>query len=52
MYFGNCGLAKRWLDKYPKSAISQNLWTSNMLNVLKNISSHKGGTFIILIDHR
>ena len=52
MYFRIYRLAKRRLDKYLKSAVSQYPLTSNMVNALKHISSHQGGTFIILIDHR
>ena len=37
MYFGNYGLAKRPLDKYLKSAVSQYPSTSNMVKVLKHI---------------
>ena len=36
MYLGNYGLAKRGLDKYLKSAISQNPSTSNIVKTLKH----------------
>ena len=50
MYFGNYGLAKKGLDKYLKSAVSQYPSTSNMVNVPKHLSNYPGGTFIILDD--
>ena len=37
MYFGNSGLAKRRLDKYLKSAVSQYASTSNMVKAPKHI---------------
>ena len=52
MYFRSYGLAKRPLDKYLKSAVSQYPSTSNMVNAIKHISNHHGGTFVILIDHQ
>ena len=52
MYFGNYGLAKRRLDKYLRSAVSQYPSTSNMVKALKHIRSYHGGTFIVLVDHR
>ena len=52
MYFRSYGLAKRSLDKYLKSAVSQYPSTSNMVKALKHISNHHGGTFIILIDEQ
>ena len=52
MYFRNYGLAKKGLDKYLKSAISQSPVTSTMVNTPKHLSNYHGGTFIILIDHR
>ena len=51
MYFPNYGVAKRRLDKYLKSAVSQYPSTSNMVKTLKHNSNNHGGTFIILIDH-
>ena len=51
MYFRGYGLAKRRLDKYLKSAVSQYPSTSNMVNVIKHISNLQGGTFMILIHH-
>ena len=51
MYFRNYVLAKRRLDKYLKSVISQYPSTSNMLNVLKHVSNHHGGIFTMVIDH-
>ena len=35
MYFGNYGVAKKDLDKYLKSAVSQYPSTSNMVKPLK-----------------
>ena len=52
MYFRNYGLAKRGLDKYLKSAVSQYPSTSNMVKAPKHLSHYHGGTFIILIDHQ
>ena len=52
MYFPNYGLAKRRLDKYLKSAVSQYPSTSSIVKALKHISDHHGGNFMILIDHR
>ena len=52
MYFRSYGLAKRRLDKSLKSAVSQYPSTSNMVKLLKHVSSHGGGTFMIPIDHR
>ena len=52
MYFRSYGLAKRRLDKYLKSAVSQYPSKSNMVKALKHISNHHGGTFFILLDHR
>ena len=51
MYFRSYAVAKRPLDKYLKSAVSQYPSTSNMLTALKHISNHRGGTFIIVIYH-
>ena len=50
MYFRNYGLAKRRLDKYLKSVVSKYPSTTNMVKGLKNISNHRGGSFIILAD--
>ena len=47
MYFRSYGLAKRRLDNYLQSAISQDPSISNMVKVLKHISNDKRGTFII-----
>ena len=52
MYFRSYGLAKRRLDKYLKSVVSEYHSTSNMLTALKHISNHHGGIVIILIDHQ
>ena len=52
MYFPNYGLAKRRLDNYLKSGVSQYPSTSNIVKTLKHISNHHGATFIVLIDHR
>ena len=52
MYFISYGVAKRRLDKYIKSAVSQYPPTRNMVKALKHISNHHGGTLIIVIDHR
>ena len=52
MHFRNYGLAKKGLDKYLKSAISQNRSTSNMVKMQEHLPNFHGGTFITLIDHR
>ena len=52
MYFPNYGLPKARLGKYQKSAVSQYPSKGNMLNALKHTSSHRGGTYIKLIDYR
>ena len=52
MYFRNYGLAKKGLDKYLKSAISQYPSTSNMVNTPKHLSNYRSGIFIKLIEHR
>ena len=52
MYFRSYRLDKTRLDKYLNSVVSQYPSTNNMVNVLKHISNYKGGTFIILTDHR
>ena len=52
MYCRYYGLAKRRLDKYLKSAISQYPSRSNMVKAPKHLSNYHGGTFIILIDHQ
>ena len=52
MYFRNYGLAKKRLDKYLESAISQYPSTSNKVKAIKHLSNSDGATFIILIDHR
>ena len=51
MYFPNYGLAKRILDKYPKSSVSQYPSTSNIVKTLEYISNHHGTTFIIIFEH-
>ena len=50
MYFRNYGLAKRRLDEYLKSAVSQYSSTSNLIKALKHISNHHCGTFIIIVE--
>ena len=52
MYFRNSGLAKKGLEKYLKSAVSQYASTSNVLKALKHISNDHGATFIIIVDLR
>ena len=49
MQFRNYGLAKRRLDNYLKSAVSQYPLTSNKVRALKHISNHHAGTFPILV---
>ena len=50
MYFRNYGLAKRRLDQYLKSSVSQYPSTSNNVKALKHISNHHSGSFIRLVD--
>ena len=50
MYFRNYGIAKRRLEKYLKTAVSQYTSTSYMVKALKYISNHHGGTFIVIVD--
>ena len=52
MDFRNYGLAKRRLDKYLESVVSQCPSTSNMVKAPKHILNHHHSTFLILIDHR
>ena len=52
MHFLNYGLAKKGLEKYLKSAVSQCPSTSKMVRTPKHLSNHHSGTFIILSDHR
>ena len=52
MYLRSYGLAKKRLDKYLKSAVLEYPLRSHMVNALKHISDHHGGTFMIFIDHR
>ena len=51
MYFRNCCLRKRWLDKSLKNAPSECIFTNNMVNRHKHCCNLNDGTFIILIDH-
>ena len=50
MYFRNSGLAKRHLDKYLKSAVSQYPSTSNTVKVLNHSSNDHSSTLIKLVD--
>ena len=52
MHFRSYGLAKRGLDNYLKSTISQDPSTSKMIKALKHISNYNGGTFILLTADR
>ena len=52
MYFRNYGLAKKGLDQYPKSPVSQCPSTSNMVTAKKHLPNYHCGSFITLIDHR
>ena len=52
MYFRNYGLAKKGLDKYFKSPVSQCPSTSNMVTAKKHLPNYHCGFFITLIDHR
>ena len=50
MYFRNYGLRKTWLDKYKKSAASDDASKRNMRNAPKHCSNPNGGSFSIFID--
>ena len=51
MYFRNYGFAKKGLDKYLKSAVSQYPSTSNMVKAAKHLSTYHGGILTIFIDY-
>ena len=50
MYFWIYGFRKMWLDKCPKSPVSENPSTSNMINGPKHWWNLNGSTFTIFID--
>ena len=50
MYFRNYGLEKPLLDKCLKSAVSEDVSKSNMVNGPKHCSNLNDSTFGILID--
>ena len=52
MYYRSYRLEIRGLDKELKSAVSHHPWKSKTVKVLKHISDHHGGTFMILIDQQ
>ena len=49
MHFAKYGLLKTWLDKCLKSATSQYLLTSNMVNALEHCSNLNDGSSITFI---
>ena len=51
MYFGNYILAERWLDKCLKTPVSEDPFTSNMVNVSVNCCILGDSTFTIFIYH-
>ena len=51
MYIRNYGLRKRRLDQCLKNPVSEDPFTSNMVNGLKHCCNLDDGTFTILIDH-
>ena len=51
MYFLTYGLRKTWLDKFLKSPVSEDPFTSNMVNGAKDCSKLNGSFFTIFIDH-
>ena len=51
MYFLNYGLRKTQLDKCLKSAASQYLLTSSMVNVPEHCSKLNDGSLIVYIDY-
>ena len=50
MYFSTYGLRKTSLDKCPKSPLSEDPSTSNMVNGLKHYWNLNDRTFTIFID--
>ena len=50
MYFWTCGLRRTWVDKSLKSPVSEDPWTSNMVNGSKDYSNLSHSTFTIFID--
>ena len=51
MFFWTYGLQQTWLDKCLKTPISEDPWTSNMVNRVNHCSKLIGTTFTIFIDH-
>ena len=49
MHFRNYELAKTWLDKFLKSAVSQYPSTTNMVNALKHCSNYHGAPLSYLL---
>ena len=52
MCFWTDGLRKTWLHKRLKSPVSENPWTSNMVNGPTHYWNLNDRTFTIFIDHR
>ena len=51
IYFLNCRLQKAELLKYPKKAVSEHLWTVNILKGLKySVNLHRA-IFLIFFEH-
>ena len=51
MYFQNYRLRKTWLDKYPKSHVSEHHSTVNMLKKPKHLRNLHDSTFITFFHH-
>ena len=51
MYFWTYRLRKTWLDKCPKSQVSEDPWTSDTVNWPKHCWNLNGSTFTIFIGH-
>ena len=49
--FPKLQILEPWLDKYLKSAVSEDPLTSNMINMRKHCSNLHYSTFIIFIGH-
>ena len=52
MYFQSYVVGKRCLYKYIKSAVSQYLWTSNIIKSLKHVLNHHGAplSYLLITD--
>ena len=51
MYFRKYGLPKTWLDECLKSAVSEELSKTNLVNAPKYGSNYKKYSLTIFLDH-